>query len=96
VSAKIGRCYLADWTHLTMLDDIDSQAVKSKETKLTEKHPKPNSFEKMSVKLATQVFSLTTSAAMRTAVLRFIGQWRTTVETSFICSRYSKISRGDE
>lgn len=59
---------VADWAHVQMLYNIDSQSALSRATKLTEKHVKPNCFEKMSVKLATQVFSLTTSAAMRTAV----------------------------
>lgn len=58
---------VANWAHVKQLYDIDSQATKSRATKLTEKHIKPNSFEKMSVKLATQVFSLSVSAAMRTA-----------------------------
>lgn len=59
---------VADWAHVQMLYSIDSRAVKSRATKLTEKHITPNCFEKMSVKLATQVFSQTVSAAMRTAV----------------------------
>lgn len=67
-SAEVDNVGVADWAHLQMLYNIDSQSAKSKATKLTDKHLKPNSFEKMSVKLATQVFSLTTSAAMRTAV----------------------------
>lgn len=63
--ANIG---VADWAHVQMLYNIDNRAVKSRATKLTEKHITPNCFEKMSVKLATQVFSQTVSAAMRTAV----------------------------
>lgn len=37
-------------------------------TKLTDKHISPNSFEKMSVKLVTQVFNHTVSSAMHSAV----------------------------
>ncbi|XP_054276526.1 uncharacterized protein LOC128995529 [Macrosteles quadrilineatus] len=59
---------VADWDHVQKLYNIDSGATKSRATKLTEKHIRPNSFEKMSVKLATQVFSLSVSAAMSTAV----------------------------
>jgi hypothetical protein len=47
---------------------VDKLSSTARATKLTAKHVSPNAFERMSVKLATQVFSHTVSTAMKTAV----------------------------
>lgn len=57
----------ANWEHVRDLYLLDKDAA-ARATKLTEKHVFPDSFDKMSVCLATQVFSHTVSAAMKTAV----------------------------
>lgn len=48
--------------------EVDISSTTARATKLTDKHISPNSFEKMSVKLVTQVFSHTVSSAMHSAV----------------------------
>lgn len=61
---------VATWDHIVSLYDIDNTGVgKAKSLmKITERHLRPNTFEKMKVKYATQVFSNCVKAAMRTAV----------------------------
>lgn len=57
----------ANWSHVVELFNIDVSSETARATRLTERHLNPNSFEKMSVKLATQVFSHSVSSAMMTA-----------------------------
>lgn len=67
---QISTCdWVADWGHIATLYNLETSSVKARATKLAERHIYPNSFQKMSVKLATQVFSKTTSSAMKTAVI---------------------------
>jgi len=59
----------ASWSHIKALYDIDSKDKKARAVcKLTNKNISPNSFDKMKVKYATQVFSQSVKAAMITAV----------------------------
>lgn len=55
---------VADWGHIATLYNLETSSVKARATKLTERHIYPNNFQKMSVKLATQVFSNKTFSAM--------------------------------
>ena len=59
---------VASWKDISTLYDIDSKNPIRCCPKLTKKHLSPNNFEKMKVKLATQVLSHTVSAAMLMAV----------------------------
>jgi hypothetical protein len=58
----------AHWRHVEELYELDKCSEKARATKLTDKHIKPNCFEKMKVNLAAQVMSHTVSSAMVTAV----------------------------
>jgi len=59
----------ASWRHVSDLYKIDATSLKARSLcKITEKHIEPNSFDRMKVSLATQVFSRSVKAAMLTAV----------------------------
>ncbi|XP_054289856.1 uncharacterized protein LOC129005088 [Macrosteles quadrilineatus] len=59
----------AKWDHFVTLYNLDSKSDKARSLcKITEKHVAPNAFDRMKVKLATQVFSHSVTAAMQTAV----------------------------
>jgi hypothetical protein len=59
---------VSSWKDVTALYNIDSKNPFRCCPKLTKKHLSPNNFEKMKVKLATQVLSHTVSAAMLMAL----------------------------
>lgn len=57
------------WKIIREVYNLDQQSMTARTLiKLTSKHLNPNSWEKMSVHLATQVFSNTMAAAIRTAI----------------------------
>lgn len=58
----------ADWKYIDELYTLEKTSTTARATKLSKKHLAPNTFEKMSVKLAAQVMSHTTAAAMKTAI----------------------------
>lgn len=64
--------------------EIDRPAAARSLIKITEAHIHPNAFQKMSVKLAVQIFSRAMAAAMRTAICT--GQLKT--ETAFYTSEF--------
>lgn len=52
------------WQHIVAFYDHDKKYTIKAALKLTDSHLKPNNFEKMKVKFATQLFSQTTAAAL--------------------------------
>jgi hypothetical protein len=69
----IKYCYnfdgkIASWEHLRLLYSDLKRRNLCLSPKLTDKHIAPTNFQKMSVRLATQVFSHTVSAAMETYI----------------------------
>lgn len=59
---------IASWRVLRHLHDYEKCSVVKSCPKLTDRHLAPNSFEKMNVRLATQVLSHSCSAAVKNAV----------------------------
>lgn len=65
---KVGDNYVS-WSDIRKTYEIDSSSGLSRTLlKITDKHINPNAFQKMNVKLATQIFSRTFHASMMTAV----------------------------
>lgn len=67
---ECGQNLIASWQDIQLLFNIDSKSTTYRATpKLTYKHIHPNNFQKMRVKLATQIFSRSVSNAMKAAII---------------------------
>lgn len=65
-----GQTLIASWQDIKILFEIDSKSNTFRAMpKITNKHIYPNNFQKMRVKLATQIFSRSVSNAIKAAII---------------------------